>query len=104
MLVHFSQDGFDKALTQDQLMMVDFWADWCGPCKMLGPVIEDLAARYDGKALVGKVNVDDGPQLAQRDGVMSIPTVVFLKGGREIARKVGVMPEGAFTEVLDKNL
>ena len=104
MLVHFSQDGFDKALTQDQLMMVDFWADWCGPCKMLGPVIEDLAARYDGKALVGKVNVDDDPQLAQRYGVMSIPTVIFLKNGKEIDRKVGVMPEGAFTEVLDKNL
>lgn len=104
MLVHFSQDGFDKALTQDQLMMVDFWADWCGPCKMLGPVIEDLAAQYDGKALVGKVNVDDEPQLAQRYGVMSIPTVIFLKNGKEIDRKVGVMPEGVFTEVLDKNL
>ena len=104
MLVHFSQDGFDKALTQDQLMMVDFWADWCGPCKMLGPVIEDLAAQYDGKALVGKVNVDDEPQLAQRYGVMSIPTVIFLKNGKEIDRKVGVMPAGAFTEVLDKNL
>ena len=104
MLVHFSQDGFDKALTQDQLMMVDFWADWCGPCKMLGPVIEDLAAKYDGKALVGKVNVDDEPQLAQRYGVMSIPTVIFLKNGKEIDRKVGFMPEGAFTEVLDKNL
>jgi len=104
MLVHFSQDGFDKALTQDQLMMVDFWADWCGPCKMLGPVIEDLAAKYDGKALVGKVNVDDEPQLAQRYGVMSIPTVIFLKNGKEIDRKVGVMPEEAFTEVLDKNL
>ena len=103
MLVHFSQDGFDKALTQDQLMMVDFWADWCGPCKMLGPVIEDLAAKYDGKALVGKVNVDDEPQLAQRYGVMSIPTVIFLKNGKEIDRKVGVMPPQVFTQVLDEN-
>ena len=103
MLVHFSQDGFDKALTQDQLMMVDFWADWCGPCKMLGPVIEDLAAKYDGKALVGKVNVDDEPQLAQRYGVMSIPTVIFFKDGKEIDRKVGVMPPEAFVQVLEAN-
>ena len=103
MLVHFSKEGFDKALNDGKLMMVDFWADWCGPCKMLGPVIDDLANQYEGKAIVGKVNVDEEQELAIRYGVMSIPTVIFFKDGKEIDRKVGVMPIGAFTEVLDAN-
>ena len=64
--------------------MVDFWADWCGPCKMLSPVIESLADQYEGKVLVGKVNVDEEPDLARRFGVMSIPTVVFLKNGQNL--------------------
>ena len=103
-MTHFNKESFDKALDQGKLMMVDFWADWCGPCRMLGPVIEDLADRYEGKAVVGKVNVDDEEELAIRYGVMSIPTVIFFKDGKEIDRKVGVMPESAFTEVLDKEL
>ena len=68
------------------MAMVDFWADWCGPCKMLSPVIESLADQYEGKVLVGKVNVDEEPDLARRFGVMSIPTVVFLKNGQEFDR------------------
>ena len=104
MTVHFSKEGFDKALAQSGLMMVDFWADWCGPCKMLAPVIENLAGQYEGRALVGKVNVDEEPELAMRYGVMSIPTVIFFKDGKEIDRKVGVMPAAAFTQVLDANL
>ena len=104
MLVHFSKDGFDKALNDGKLMMVDFWASWCGPCKMLAPVIDDLTKQYEGKAVVGKVNVDEEQELAIRYGVMSIPTVIFFKDGKEIDRKVGVMPAGAFTQVLDSNL
>ncbi len=101
-MLHFSKDGFDKALSQGKLMMVDFWADWCGPCRMLGPVIEQLAGRYPD-VVVGKVNVDDEQELALRYGVMSIPTVIFFKDGKEIDRKVGVMPPEAFTQVLDAN-
>lgn len=103
MMVHFSREGFDKALNDGKLMMVDFWASWCGPCRMLGPVIEDLAGQYEGKAVVGKVNVDDEQELAIRYGVMSIPTVIFFKDGKEIDRKVGVMPASAYTQVLDAN-
>ena len=101
---HFKTAEFDAAVNAAPLAMVDFWASWCGPCKMLSPTIETLADQYEGKALVGKVNVDEEPELARRFGVMSIPTVVFLKNGREFDRKVGLMPAGAFTAVLDANL
>ena len=95
---------FDQLVDEAPLAMIDFWAVWCGPCKMLSPAVEDIAGRYGDKVLVGKVNVDEEPELARRFGVMSIPTVVFLKNGRELDRKVGVMPQQAFTDVLDKNL
>ena len=101
---HFKTAEFDAAVAAAPLAMVDFWADWCGPCKMLSPVIDGLARKYEGRVLVGKVNTDDQPGLAMRFGVMSIPTVVFLKDGKEIDRKVGVMPEAAYTAVLDANL
>ena len=101
---HFKTADFAQAVGNESLVMVDFWADWCGPCKMLSPVIESLADQYEGKVLVGKVNVDEEPELARRFGVMSIPTVVFLKNGQEFDRKVGVMPPQAFTGVLDANL
>ena len=101
---HFKTDEFDSAVEQAPLAMVDFWADWCGPCKALSPVIESLAEQYEGKALIGKVNVDEERELAIRFGVMSIPTVVFLKNGREFDRKVVTMPAAVYTEVLDANL
>ena len=104
MMVHFSKEGFDKALSQGGLMMVDFWADWCGPCKMLAPVMEALDRQYAGRVTVGKVNVDEEGELAIRYGVMNIPTVIFFKDGKEIDRRVGVMPPNAFTQVLDRNL
>ena len=97
-LIHLTNEAFDKA-TASGLAMVDFWATWCGPCKMLSPVIDGLADRYEGKVLVGKVNTDEQPELAVRFGVMSIPTVIFLKDGKEIDRKVGVMPEASYTAI-----
>ena len=103
-MIHFNKETFDKALAEGGLMMVDFWAEWCGPCQMLGPVIESLAEQYEGRAVIGKVNTDEEPELAQRYQVSGIPTVIFFKDGREIDRKVGVMPPDAFVQVLEEHL
>ena len=102
-VIHFNQEGFDKAVPAAPVALVDFWAEWCGPCKMLGPTIEKLGKDYEGRALIGKVNVDDEPELARRYGVMSIPTVVFFRDGVEFDRKVGLMPEAVYTQVLEEN-
>ena len=103
-MMHFNKESFEQAVNSGKLVMVDFWASWCGPCRRISPVIEDIAKKYEGKAIIGKVNVDEEQELAIRNGVMSIPTVIFYKDGKEIARKVGVMPDKVFTEVLDANL
>ena len=103
-MTHFDAELFDSALKEGKLMMVDFWAEWCGPCRMLAPMVDKLAEQYEGKVTVGKVNVDEEQELAIRYGVMSIPTVIFFKDGKEIDRKVGVMPPAAFTQVLEQNV
>ena len=102
--IHFNKEGFNKAIPSGGITMVDFWASWCGPCRMLAPVIDDLANKYEGKAVIGKVNVDDEQALAMQYGVMSIPTVIFFKDGKELDRKVGVMPAEAYTAILDANI
>ena len=102
--IHLNKEGFDKAIAAGGITMVDFWASWCGPCRMLAPVIDDLAGKYEGKAVIGKVNVDDEQALAMQYGVMSIPTVIFFKDGKELDRKVGVMPAEAYTAILDANV
>ena len=86
------------------LTLVDFWATWCGPCRMVGPVIEKLGEQYEGKAVIAKVDVDAEPDLARRFGIMSIPTVVFLKNGKEFQRLVGVQSPQVYADLLDKNL
>ena len=104
MMIHFNKETFEKTLSEGRLMMVDFWAEWCGPCQMLGPVIESLAEKYEGRAVIGKVNTDEEQELAMGFGITGIPTVIFFKDGKEIDRKVGVMPPDAFIQVLEENL
>lgn len=102
-VLHLTEGAFDQAIAQGAAL-VDFWATWCGPCKMLAPVIEELGDKYEGTAVIAKVDVDAEPGLAGRYGVMSIPTVILFKDGVEIDRKVGFMPVSAYTEILDANL
>lgn len=104
MVTEYDTAAFDAAMEKNATLVVDFFADWCGPCRMLAPVIDDLAGKYEGKAVIGKVNVDDEQALAMQYGVMSIPTVIFFKDGKELDRKVGVMPAEAYTAILDANV
>lgn len=102
---HFTNSAeFDSAIQTAPVAMVDFWATWCGPCKMLAPTIEKIGESYEGKALIAKVDVDQCQDLAARFGIMSIPTVVFFQNGKEVGRLVGVQPAGAFTNALDQLL
>ena len=103
-LQHFDTKSFDAALSEGSLMMVDFWANWCMPCRMLGPVIEQLAQDYEGRAVIGKVDVDEQGELAMRYSVMNIPTVIFFQNGKEIHREVGALPKEAFTRILEEHL
>lgn len=102
--LHLNAESFDTLVQSGKLCLVDFWATWCGPCKMLAPVIEELAAQYEGKVTVAKVDVDDNQELAVRFGVMSIPTVILFKDGQEVARQVGLLPKERFQELLDQHI
>ena len=104
--LHVSTAAFDTVLASagDKPVLVDFFATWCGPCKMIAPVIEELATEYNGRAVIAKVDVDNERELAQRFGVMSIPTLMVFKNGQEVAKKVGFVPKSALTELLDTNL
>ncbi len=103
-LQNLTEETFEEQVKAAPLAMVDFWATWCGPCKLMGPVVDKLAEEYDGKVVVGKVNADDEMDLVQDFGIMSIPTIIFFKNGEEIDRKVGVVPASELKKVLDDNL
>jgi len=85
-------------------VLVDFWAPWCGPCRMVGPVVEELAKEYKGKAKVGKLNTDDAPDIASRFGIRSIPTLLFFKNGAVVQQLVGAYPKGKISEKLESAL
>lgn len=105
MEITLTKTNFDsEVLSSDKPVLVDFWASWCGPCKMLSPIIESLATEYEGKVKVGKVNVDDEGLLAAEYGIVSIPTVIVFKGGKIVEKIVGANPQDYYEDILDKYL
>jgi len=101
--IAFTKDSF-KSTVAEGVTLVDFWAEWCGPCKMIAPAIEELAKEYDGKASVGKVDVDQEGELAQEFGVSSIPTLLVMKDGNEAQRFVGVTKKEELAKAIDAAL
>ena len=104
MAKHFDTAAFEAAIAGDKPVLVDFFATWCGPCRMIAPSIEQLAAEFEGRAVVGKVDVDQEPALAQRFGVMSIPTLVVLKGGKVVEQAVGARGKQDIAAMIERHL
>ncbi|GIW93486.1 MAG: thioredoxin [Pirellulaceae bacterium] len=100
--IEFTDANFSSEVLQSDVpVLVDFWAPWCGPCRQIAPTIEALAEENAGKVKVGKVNVDDNPQIAQQYGISSIPTLLFFKGGQVVQRFVGLQPKSRLQETID---
>jgi thioredoxin 1 len=91
-----------KVLKAEEVVLVDFWAPWCAPCQIQGPIVEGVAGKFEGRALIGKMNVDQNPKVASKYGIMSIPTLIVFKDGAEVQRFVGVQQESALSEALEK--
>jgi thioredoxin 1 len=105
MAVEFTDANFEEvALKSDKPVMVDFWAEWCGPCRMVGPIVEEMSNEYDGKAVIGKVNVDDNPEISAKFGIRNIPTIIFLKNGEMVDKSVGAVPKNVLAEKIDNLL
>ncbi len=102
MAVELTDANFEELVEKSNMpVLVDFWAEWCGPCRMVGPVVDELHSDYEGKALVGKVNVDDNPAISAKFGIRNIPTVLFFKNGEVVDKQVGAAAKSAYEQKLD---
>lgn len=105
MIEKLTDGNFDeKVIQSSNLAVVDFSAEWCGPCRMVSPIIHELAAEFEGRVVVGEVNVDENPQITARFKVRNIPTVLFIKNGEVVDKQVGALPKSAYKTMLEKHL
>jgi thioredoxin 1 len=105
MALQFTDANFETdVLKSDKLTVVDFWAEWCGPCRAIGPVIDELSKEYTGKVNIGKVNVDENPQVSMNFGITSIPAILFIKGGQVVDKLVGAQPKANFVKKIDQHI
>lgn len=104
MALKITDENFEQeVLNSNELVLVDFYADWCGPCKMMAPIIEELEGEYQGVAKVGKLDVDESPEISAKYKVMSIPTMLFFKNGEVVGSVVGAVPKAQIVDILDNN-
>ncbi|MGE0636580.1 MAG: thioredoxin [Bacteroidia bacterium] len=105
MAIELTDANFDElVIKSDKPVLVDFWAEWCGPCRMVGPLVEELSKEYDGKAVVGKVDVDNNPGISARFGIRNIPTLLYFKGGEVVDKQVGAVPKTVLAGKLDAQM
>ena len=105
MAKEFTDDNFQlEVLDSDKLSMIDFWAEWCGPCRAIGPVVEELSKEFEGRVNIGKVNVDHNPQLSMNYGITSIPAILFIKNGQVVDKLVGAQPKHSFIKRIESHL
>jgi len=105
MALQLTDANFDEVvINADKPVLVDLWAEWCGPCRMVGPIIEEIAKEYEGKAVVGKLDVDSNPTVTTKYGIRNIPTILFFKGGEIVDKQVGAVPKSVIAAKLEKLL
>jgi thioredoxin 1 len=105
MALEFTDSNFEtNVLNSDKLTVIDFWAEWCGPCRAIGPVIEELSKQYSGKVNIGKVNVDLNPSVSMNYGITSIPAILFIKGGKVVDKQIGAVPKSILEKKIQANL
>ncbi len=104
MELEITENNFELIIAEGKPVLIDFWATWCGPCKRLGPVLEEISKEFEGKAIVGKCDIEENTDLTDKFGIMSVPTVVFFKDGVEVGRQVGVAAKSVYTDKLNSLL
>lgn len=104
MAITITDATFEDLLKSDKPMVVDFWAEWCGPCRMVGPIIEELSSEYDGKVIIGKVDVDNNDEVTSKYGIRNIPTILFIKDGEVVDKQVGAAAKSVFVEKIENLL